>query len=421
MRWAPVVGSVGVHLAVVGVGLAVAAALPADGLDDATAVAPESAPIAWVEPEAPIEVVLLAPPAARDPAMAARVAAAGAPAPMVKRVTRDAQPAGRVEIAGAATEPTAPAPDAGSGTRVGRGLFDMRGPSLVPPADVMARLAEGGRELPGPVHRSGRLHDAPNGTGIVEDLVTTATVARDGTVSFADKPNIDYKLHLPALPTPSGILRGFRDAGHAIGEWAVDPYEQTRYGKTQDLPRHLQATPGGCDAQNTMCDDANAPAFEKKSRENMRGQVGFGGTLDVTAALMKRFHVGDPWAARKQKILHDTFDERAAKGEAFRGDQLAHASEQMQANLTALWATTPDAAARRAALFELWDECAEGEGPRAQAGGRARLMVIGWIRAYLPAGSPDAFSTAEIAALSAHRASRAAFAPYESDARVLPE
>lgn len=422
MRWVAVVGSVGLHLALVGMGLALAAALPDDVDDDDALPAPAAAPIARLEPEAPIEVVLLPPPAAPDPAVAAIVAAAVAPP--VRHVTRAVLPAGRAEIeaATATAVPSGPSePTGGNGAASGRDLFDMRGPSLVLPADVMAKLAEGGRELPGPVHRSGKLHDAPNGTGVVEDLVTTATVARDGTVSFADKPDIDYKFHIPGLPTPSGILEGVRDAGHAIGEWAVDPYEQTRYGKTQDLPRHLQATPGGCDSQNTMCDDVNAPAFEKKSREAMRGQVGFGGTMDITAALMKRFHVGDPWAARKLKILHDTFDERVAKGEAFHGDQLARSAEMMQANLKALWATAADAAERRAELFALWDECAEGEGPSAEAGGRARLMVIGWIRGHLPAGSPDAFSAAEIAALSARRASHEVFVPYERAPPALPD
>jgi hypothetical protein len=42
-------------------------------------------------------------------------------------------------------------------------------------------------------------------------------------------------------------------------------------------------------------------------------------------------------------------------------------------------------------------------------------MVIGWIRAHLPAGEPGAFSADDIAALDAHRASRQHFAPYEAE------
>jgi hypothetical protein len=85
----------------------------------------------------------------------------------------------------------------------------------------------------------------------------------------------------------------------------------------------------------------------------------------------------------------------------------------MRRNLEALWRATPDPAVRRDALFVLWDECAEGDGPIGEAGQRARTMVIGWIRTRLPAGSPDAFAPDEIIARSAHRASRQPFAPYE--------
>ena len=407
MRWVAVVGSVGVHLAIVTTGLAVAAALADDDPAAAAPRAPDAASVAWVDPEAPIEIVLVDAPVA-----------AAAPAPAPRRLTHGDPAGARDELA-----PTAPAPHAtrapGAGTGAGRGLFTMRGPSLEPPPELLAKLADGGRELPGPVPRSGKLHDAPNGTGVVEDLVTTATVARDGTVSFHDKPNIDAKLHIPALPTPSGIIKDVRDAERALGTWATDPYEQTRYGKMQDLPRHmLGEDPTNSTAQCThygdsSCDDPDAPAFEKGSHEAMRGQLGVGGTFDLTAALMKKLHAGDPWAARKQKILRDTFDERVAKGDAFHGDQLAHSAELMRTNLERMWATTPDPAARREALFELWDECADGEGPGADAGARARAMVIGWIRSHVPAGSPGAFSAADSVAFSARKSSHAPFCPYE--------
>ncbi len=291
----------------------------------------------------------------------------------------------------------------------------MRGPSLEMPAGMLEQLAEGGKPLPPPITRSGRLNDAGNGRGQVDDLVTTATVARDGSVSFHDKPNLDYKFHVPVIPTPSGIIESAREAGKQLGEWYSDPYEQTRYGQSQDLPAHLQAEGPGVQCASwgdTSCDDASAPKFEQRMRANMTGQLGINGTFDLTAALMKKFHAGDAWSARKQRILDETFDERAEKSAAFRSDQLAHASQDMQRNLERLWATVADPASRREALFAMWDECDEGEDARGAAGAEARAMVIGWIRAHLPAGSPDAFSSAEIASLCARRTSHALFAPY---------
>jgi hypothetical protein len=84
----------------------------------------------------------------------------------------------------------------------------------------------------------------------------------------------------------------------------------------------------------------------------------------------------------------------------------------VQRNLETLWRTTTDPAQRRLALFALWDECDEGESSRGEAGERARTMVIGWIRAKLPEGSPDAFTADEIAKLDAARSSRQHFVPY---------
>jgi len=55
-----------------------------------------------------------------------------------------------------------------------------------------------------------------------------------------------------------------------------------------------------------------------------------------------------------------------------------------------------------------------GIGPEVvAAAGSARRMIIGFLRARLPAGSPGAYTPAELAALARIRRSQAAFAPYE--------
>jgi hypothetical protein len=137
-----------------------------------------------------------------------------------------------------------------------------------------------------------------------------------------------------------------------------------------------------------------------------------GGNADLTAYLMRKFHVGDPFASRKRALLDATRDERGERGAAFRSEQLDRSAELMRKNLEALWATTTDPAARRATLFAMWDECAEGEGALGEAGQRARAQVIGWIGTHLPRGTRDSYSDDELSALSARRASHQPFEPY---------
>jgi hypothetical protein len=116
---------------------------------------------------------------------------------------------------------------------------------------------------------------------------------------------------------------------------------------------------------------------------------------------------------RQQRLLEQTFDQRADQRATHTADQLAHADQLVRANLARLWRRVTDPAERRQVLFELWDECEEGEGAAGEAGERARRQVIAWIRSHLPAGSTGAYSADEITALDGHRKSAQRFAPYE--------
>jgi hypothetical protein len=134
--------------------------------------------------------------------------------------------------------------------------------------------------------------------------------------------------------------------------------------------------------------------------------------LDSQDAFMLR-HGIDPYARNKLAFLDRTRDQRAAVGERHRRVQLSHAPQLMQRNIDRLWATTPDLAARKSGLFELWDDCAETGSDEVIAGGTAaRALVIGVIRARLRGAS--AYTAAELAELNARRRSAARFVPYES-------
>jgi hypothetical protein len=275
--------------------------------------------------------------------------------------------------------------------------------------DVLSRILKD-RPLPEPVTPSG--HIQPNGReSRIVDPVASYVVHGDGTVAIHDKKDIDLRWKVP-LPTPGRILRGARNFGKDLTAWKEDPYRDTRVGTFQDLPRHLQAVPGSCSrVDDSMC-DARPP---KSVSKNMSGDGTvipvLGGLFDITSYLHRKF-VGDPYSSRKLKMLDVTRAERVESGAAYRAAQLGQSAELMARNLEALWRTTADPAARRAALFELWDECAEGEGPAGAAGERARAMVIGWIGSHLPRGQPGAFSADEIARLDARRASKQHFVPY---------
>jgi hypothetical protein len=121
----------------------------------------------------------------------------------------------------------------------------------------------------------------------------------------------------------------------------------------------------------------------------------------------------DPYAREKLEWLDKTRDDRVALGKRHEHEVLAHTPEYVQRNVQWAWQQGRDLARRKQDLFDLWDECADsGDDDRTAAGNAARSYVIGFIRAKLPAGSPGAYTAAELAELNAHRHSAQIFAPY---------
>jgi hypothetical protein len=122
----------------------------------------------------------------------------------------------------------------------------------------------------------------------------------------------------------------------------------------------------------------------------------------------------DPYASAKREWLDKTRDERARIGMASRTEDLHRAPEFMKRNVSYAWARTEgNADARKEALFELWDDCAEtGDAQLVEAGTNARLYVIGFVRARLPQGSAGAFTPDDLTKLNAHKHSHATFQPY---------
>jgi hypothetical protein len=270
----------------------------------------------------------------------------------------------------------------------------MRGPDLGLAPDVAERIAAGGEPPPGRARESGKLENVPGGGAVIHDRVTTVDIERDGTAHFRDKPDIDVHFHSP-IPHID-VKADMAALGDALEDWYRDPYAGTRYGPSTDLSELNHAVPGMCDRWGDPgCDDPLAPDVEKRARDRWNaGGVGVHGSADLSAYLYRKLAHADPYASRKLRLLDDTRAERIERGEQFRAEQAARSAELMQKTLEQLWASTPDPVARRAALHDLWADCADDD-----AGARARSMVIGWIRAKLPPGSPDAYTPEELARL----------------------
>jgi hypothetical protein len=354
---------------------------------------PELPPVAVeiIPVEAPPLAVALAEPAT-EPEQAPEEAPPPEPpsAPEPPRSRSAAQisttPSASVEIA----PPTAPAdptaPPARSPwfdlRRNPRPAVDLRLPQGT--HDALDRVPRGTNPDPG-VAPTGQLQDAAGGGRRSDQGVFTAKVAPDGGVTLKDRRNFQVKL---ALPSPRSI-------GNGVSRW----YYSDKGPDGQRGERALEKSVGGSTDAGDRSKAVVVPVV--------------GGGFDLTDAFMRR-KGQDPYASKKLAFLDSTRDERVQLGAAHREQQLRQTAQIVQRNLDRLWQRVADAPARRAALFELWDEVIEaGDDNVVLAGRAARKLIIGFIRARLPAGGPDAYTADELAALNRRRQSKTPFAPYE--------
>ncbi len=336
-----------------------------------------------------------------------RPAIAASSRPGVAAIGGAARPAGSV-VPAMTAEPSAAAivemPDVPK-----RGL-GMRGPELHPSDTALAHIADVSGHVAAPAVATVAIDSAPHGRQVMHVPGTTMVVERDGAAHFNDDADIDAKFEL----TPRALAEEGRAFKEQAKAWLADPGSFKQAARMQDLPQALQAVDGGCGWGDPMCEATDTVGHEqlwRKTKGFTRVPI-LSGNLDITSYLMRRFHIGDPLASKKLEMLDATRDQRAERGAVRTQEQLDQAAILMQQNLDRLWASTQNLDERRAVLFEMWDECAEGDTPIGIAGERARAMVIGWIRAHVPSGAPGAFTAAELAALDAGRGSRQHFAPY---------
>jgi hypothetical protein len=140
---------------------------------------------------------------------------------------------------------------------------------------------------------------------------------------------------------------------------------------------------------------------------------GLGGSFDLTDPVMRALGM-QPYEARRRKLMDRTRAQRMEMASSARARRLRQSLRHTHRDLAALWARNAlPPARRRALIFQLWDECAErGPGEVVATSRAVRATIETFVRKRLPAGSPDAFTAAELERLNARRSSSAAFSPY---------
>ena len=350
---------------------------------------------------APIEVTML------DPEVATTVgpaATASSSAPTIRGTSHASTGRGGT-TAGASEGATTTTAQPGDGATGGSPYMKMRGPDLAMSSATIDRIMAQSKPLE-VVAESGRMQQHGR-EFVVPDLQVPAVVHDDGTVTFHDKPaaDIHWRLHIPSA----------KQFGDMLEDWYRDPYAQTYARPFQEISKVDQAVDNNGAGWDSTGSGEGTPSVSLNERGySTQGQPQIpiaGGALDLTSWAMRKAGI-DPYSSRKRKLLADTFDQRADIGARHAARQLDRSGELMQRNVMRLWAAVMSAPEKREALFQMWDECAEGEGHSGEAGTRARAIVIGFIRAHAAAGSPDAYTPDEPARLDAKRTSKQHFAPY---------
>ena len=132
------------------------------------------------------------------------------------------------------------------------------------------------------------------------------------------------------------------------------------------------------------------------------------GVFDLTSLIMKAAGE-DPLRAERAWFMRETRDLRERLMAERDGDAQAHALSALRRRLRSIWSRSMPTRTKRREFFHLWDQAAEDE-----IGDRARARILEFVRRVLPAGSPEAFTAAELLELNASRESQGRFEPYRS-------
>lgn len=296
------------------------------------------------------------------------VAVEGAAQQEVARV-EEAERDVRVESPPVAIDPASAAGamvpwDEGPGPADGGDALDEAGLERAIAADLRARAMTKSYV----VEREIELRARPDGSYVHRGHGFEATIRPDGTVVFDDAEAVSAD-GLAARTDRSGALRP----------------DGTPY-----LPELLTA-PGGLIA----------------TIEPPVPMVTIQGRFDLHGELMRALG-HDPWEDERRRFLEETEALRDELTDRRAAQLRARALRRLPARLAAIWRDRARSEAdRRAAIFAVWDACADDE-----EGARAAARVERFVRDRLPRGSDRAFSEDELRALNETREREEPFDPY---------
>lgn len=281
----------------------------------------------------------------------------------------------------------------------------------------------------------------PGETSVKHDAAATAGArrrrsARDAAAATRARPNTRAEpsapieasgptLDAPAVPDR---LSSFRPASRGLPgfapTWDSPPFNPldghpaprvgSRVSPAPELGRHAQGESG---ITADVSDDGRIRFHDPSHRIGNVGNDGvpaLGVPFDLTDTLM-RATGQDPYRYAKAKLADATREERLCRA---REEQLGRsrvALLELKGQIAALLAREDlDGAARRRALFELWDDCREPDDDPGGVAAAARATIVAAIRRTFPKGSAAAYSADELTAYNARRRSGPPFDPYAS-------
>jgi hypothetical protein len=188
----------------------------------------------------------------------------------------------------------------------------------------------------------------------------------------------------PAGPPPDKVYKPRGDAG--------DPILGKLKEKTDDYPLEYLGRDGylykGPQFSAHISMDGSV-SFDDKLIRDFKG---LSGGFDVTDWIMKG-KKQDPYRYEKEKFLKYTQKKRDELSRKAHEADMENSLAQLPFTCDDIWRQRGRAASqRRKALYELWRDVEDND-----AGGRAREMIVEYVRQHLPAGSPDAFTDEELA------------------------
>lgn len=131
------------------------------------------------------------------------------------------------------------------------------------------------------------------------------------------------------------------------------------------------------------------------------------GGFDITDAIMHGAGQ-DPYASEREWFMEHAESTIERLESQARAQRQAHSMTGVRSQLRTIWEDqSQSASARRRAIFELWDECADDAD-----GEQARAAVIAFIRREIPETSADSYTMVELARLNSARQSAERFDPY---------